>query len=831
MIQYFLEVTIAWTLFYSIYLLFLRKETFFNVNRWYLLNTIWIGALLPFLRKLPVHFESAESIILEPVTYINYGTQLIAESVTTSVESQSLDYNSLLGIVYFMGVLFFGIKMYFGLKRILNIYRKGEKRNFGNIKLIVSKDFHLPFSFLDKVFIHESFLGNPSIKEILDHESTHVNSHHTYDVLFIEVLSIIFWWNPMIYLYRRSLRQVHEYVADAYASAQTHIKNYGHILLGHSSSGIELALTNQFFNAHLKKRITMLYKKKSAKYQLSRYLLVIPLFLFLCVLYSFKSEGSLLSQDVTTSEVETQEVDSGSFDLSLFESRDSSVDLIPQELKDDLDHLLTEDKYAMRGPDSFMKGVGLIPDFKRLIAKYPNHEDYIDGEIERRGLLYGKDIVIYHDDEDNYGVSSSPIKILRLVVLHDSDVLEVGKRYTFKALHPDIEGEKLSIDFEPSIGHLISDLSNNKKDNLYSFAYSPDRPTKEGEKFVVTVKLGEETARMKFTVVGEAKKEKRTEGKPEKSELITLHNGEVVDLGEDAHIIVDGHIEHITGVQEIEEKFGMSVDANTSIMNIVGAYRFVEPKVRDTIPQSSTKVLIKDSNLSKDCPDLIFILDGEKVEEIEHVESKDIKEINVYKKDFPNEYQQYSNECGMIEVITKKSKKKRKAKKERKSIEIKGNVEGKVEKKDLTLRMGRVVDGKVEDYDIKKIKRKKDARTYGILKKKLDLKVEGTEKYDYLSYEFKKEGQALEKKMPMSLTILGNPVTNGEVVFEYRSDYNDEITVHISDMNGRPVAHQKFDCSTGIVKDKLTLKSDAAGMYSLTVFQDGLQTYGKFVVQ
>ena len=290
MIQYFLEVTISWTLFYSVYLLFLRKETFFNVNRWYLLHTIWIGALLPLLRKLPFSIESTEPIILEPVTFINYGTQRIAESMTAPVEAHTLDYNFIIWVVYCLGVVFFGIKICFGLKRILSMYRKGEKRNLGNIKLIVSQDFHLPFSFLDRVFIHESFLDNPFIKEILDHESTHVKGHHTYDVLFIELLSIIFWWNPMIYLYRRSLRQVHEYVADAYASAQSQIKEYGHILLGRSSSGIELALTHQFFNAHLKKRITMLYKKKSAKYQLGRYLLVIPLLMFLSVLYSFQYE-------------------------------------------------------------------------------------------------------------------------------------------------------------------------------------------------------------------------------------------------------------------------------------------------------------------------------------------------------------------------------------------------------------------------------------------------------------------------------------------------------------------------------------------------------------
>jgi TonB family protein len=290
MIHYFIEVTIAWTLFYSIYGLLLKKETFFNVNRWYLLNTLWIGALIPFLRKLPVHFQNAEAIMLEPVAYINYGTHFISESVSTQAETSSINYEFLIGTLYICGVLFFALKMSMGLLRIWRIYTKGKKQPLEDVTLVISEDFHLPFSFLNKVFLHESFLENDSIKEILDHELKHIKSRHTYDVLFTEIMSILFWWNPLIYIYKKSIKQTHEYAADAYAAQHSHRKNYGRILLGQSSSGIELALTNQFFNSHLKKRIIMLYTEKSARHKLSRYLLVLPLFLFLSVLFSFDTD-------------------------------------------------------------------------------------------------------------------------------------------------------------------------------------------------------------------------------------------------------------------------------------------------------------------------------------------------------------------------------------------------------------------------------------------------------------------------------------------------------------------------------------------------------------
>ncbi len=286
MIQYFLEVSIAWIIFYSIYFFFLKRETFFASNRWYLINTLWIGAIIPFLRKIPWTIETTQAIIIEPVTIINHTTHSFSNYISQPTQTNAFNWEWILLLVYVTGVVLTSIKMFVGLNKIRQIFVNGKKEKFSNYTLVLSEKFHLPFSFLKYIFLSESFLKHPSIKEILDHETIHVESRHTLDVLFMEIMSIVFWWNPMIYLYKKSIKETHEYVADAYASQHTHKKNYGRILLGQSSSGIELALTNQFFNSHLKKRMTMLYQKKSARYKLSKYLLVIPFFVFLTFLFS-----------------------------------------------------------------------------------------------------------------------------------------------------------------------------------------------------------------------------------------------------------------------------------------------------------------------------------------------------------------------------------------------------------------------------------------------------------------------------------------------------------------------------------------------------------------
>lgn len=290
MILYFLEVALAWTLFYLLYSVFLKNQTFFNINRWYLLSTLWIGAMIPFLKKLQLNLEPQQSIVSEPIIFINGSTSYIADSVHMQSQASSFDYGSLIWYVYLTGVLFCFVKMLIGLIKIRRIYKAADKENEAGLTIAVSKDYHAPFSFLNTIFLHESEFQKESIKEILEHERKHVRSKHSYDVLLVEILSILFWWIPTIYFYKHAIKEVHEFVADASAVQHSNIKKYGLMLLGHSSSGNELALSNQFFNSHLKKRIIMLCKEKSSKYQLCRYLLIVPSLFFLVVLFSFKSE-------------------------------------------------------------------------------------------------------------------------------------------------------------------------------------------------------------------------------------------------------------------------------------------------------------------------------------------------------------------------------------------------------------------------------------------------------------------------------------------------------------------------------------------------------------
>ena len=304
MVQYCIEVTLAWTVFYLIYLLFLRRETFFRANRWYLLHTLWLGALLPYLRKIPFSLTSSDNIIYDSVYYVNQSTQAVVASVSAETTS-SIDWSTILLGLYLIGVIVTTMRLAVGLRKIKSLYKSGQKTKRGSYTLVMSEEFHLPFSFFKYVFLHQSFLEDDNLKEIITHELKHINDLHTLDILLTEVIAILFWWNPLVYLYKREIKQNHEFIADAYASQNSTLKNYGQILLGQSSSGIELALTHQFFNSHLKKRITMLYTTKSARYKMSKYLVVLPCLFFFALLFS---SNTLVGDIDSLSELEQETV-------------------------------------------------------------------------------------------------------------------------------------------------------------------------------------------------------------------------------------------------------------------------------------------------------------------------------------------------------------------------------------------------------------------------------------------------------------------------------------------------------------------------------------------
>jgi len=271
MTHYIIEIIVFQAIFLSIYLIFLRKETFFQWNRAYLLITAVLAFILPGVEldifatqvRLPQQIQE-----LAPV-FIGVSTTVI-EPVTT--ESNTLPSGFwwvaayAIGVVFSLGILF---RKYGELQRYFRFQRKE------NPFVIAIPNSDAAFTFINTIFLGEK-LNAQTRDHILAHEKVHVKEKHGLDLMFFELLKVFFWFNPLIYVYQKSISEVHEYLADAQASKTTEPRNYYNQLLNTAFGTHEISFINTFFNQSLiKKRIVMLHRnsKTTAKW---KYALLIP---------------------------------------------------------------------------------------------------------------------------------------------------------------------------------------------------------------------------------------------------------------------------------------------------------------------------------------------------------------------------------------------------------------------------------------------------------------------------------------------------------------------------------------------------------------------------
>ncbi|KQC00071.1 hypothetical protein AQF98_13980 [Pedobacter sp. Hv1] len=178
-------------------------------------------------------------------------------------------------IIYWTGVVISGalllIKLV-GVKRQMALPEKGAAFSFWKTKIV---DQELS-----------------EVEVIQAHENVHVKQFHTLDILFVELIGIFFWFNPLIYCYRRSLKFIHEYLADEHAANFAESKKQYAMVLFLQSFKTGPALTNTFQSATtLESRIKMLQRKKSKHYRLWKYTLCLPLIVLLTVMCSFRSSN------------------------------------------------------------------------------------------------------------------------------------------------------------------------------------------------------------------------------------------------------------------------------------------------------------------------------------------------------------------------------------------------------------------------------------------------------------------------------------------------------------------------------------------------------------
>lgn len=278
MMTYLLKVNLIWVLLTGLYMLLLRRDTFFSWKRFTLLGIYAAGWLLPLTE--PGLWHDGNEAVAE--LYINLGLIDIQGVPTAPTEKSllaSIAWSELLlWGVYLCGVSILLVRLLVQLISICRLRLRSTTVYINKVKILEPAKPQPPFSFFGWIFLSPSRHTPEEQQEILDHELAHVRQHHSIDVLLTELHCIVCWLNPIVWLMKHEVRSNLEYLADARVLAQGHNrKGYQIHLLALSYPMAIANLYNHFNVSPLKKRINMMNKKRSSNAGILKYLLILPL--------------------------------------------------------------------------------------------------------------------------------------------------------------------------------------------------------------------------------------------------------------------------------------------------------------------------------------------------------------------------------------------------------------------------------------------------------------------------------------------------------------------------------------------------------------------------
>ncbi|MES2418700.1 MAG: M56 family metallopeptidase [Bacteroidota bacterium] len=273
-LYYLLEANLYLVLFYCFYCLFLKNETFYSRNRYFLLLVTLFSFTLPIL-KIGWLKPTITTVQTAAVNEMFPPPILLTDTVRVVPEA-ALNLNDWLYAGYLLIALCFAIKLAINVYSIIWLWIKAKKNKVGKITLIEVNDDATAFSFFNLLFIHPALTDKPAV---LKHEMVHIKQKHSFDILFFELIQIVCWFNPVLAFIKKDIKLLHEYIADELTTNNDVQKHEYALFLIQNSFGLRAQpITNHIFNQSiLKRRINMLNKKRTAARARLRLLLALPL--------------------------------------------------------------------------------------------------------------------------------------------------------------------------------------------------------------------------------------------------------------------------------------------------------------------------------------------------------------------------------------------------------------------------------------------------------------------------------------------------------------------------------------------------------------------------
>lgn len=304
MIEYVFQVFIFQLVFLVFYDLFLSKLTFFKANRLYLLLVLGVSFVIPTVGSLISSYISD----LSGNTFTEFQSvipEINIMSDSSVATRKGISLHSIVVVIYGLGVFIASFRFAQKLFSIWKLYKRGKVMSNGRTVLVMLDQDIASFSFFKYIFI-SSREGGKELNLVLDHERIHFRENHSVDKMVLELIKVVFWFNPLIYLFQNRMDILHEYQTDS-SLTQTHkAHDYINTLLEYNFKVQNVSIINSFYReSQIKKRIKMLTKNNSKVIHKLKYIAILPLVFVMMFISSCTSQA----QDEAESVIKSKELD------------------------------------------------------------------------------------------------------------------------------------------------------------------------------------------------------------------------------------------------------------------------------------------------------------------------------------------------------------------------------------------------------------------------------------------------------------------------------------------------------------------------------------------
>ncbi len=286
---YLAKMIICSAILYGYYWLMLRNKLYHSYNRFYLLALVVLSISLPLL-KFTYNSSSSEIPVIQLLGTVQSNEAFMQEMIGNA-QAQQFSAGQFVLLFYSLIVVMLAVSFVMMLMKIFRLKRNNPVEHFPEVDIITVSDKASPFSFFRNIFWNKEIdIESTGGQHILKHELAHVTEHHSADKLFVNIVLIFFWCNPVFWLLRKELSMIHEFIADKKAVEDGDTAAFAQMILAATYPTQQFTISNHFFYSPIKRRLAMLTKKNKASIRYVSRLLVLPLAAIVFAAFSLQAD-------------------------------------------------------------------------------------------------------------------------------------------------------------------------------------------------------------------------------------------------------------------------------------------------------------------------------------------------------------------------------------------------------------------------------------------------------------------------------------------------------------------------------------------------------------